>query len=239
MFGILVRQMHVACPLRDLQAPHCRQRSSKSLGKAVPEADIHQNGYDEHAEPADVEGADASPSDSGHSGDIEAGNFLGCLLTGMVTLSRGIVSCQGGSAGRRRQSPEDCCMQCMHLLLSCYGDLTKPCGKLADSCADTTLFCMQARAAMCCRRNRGGAPLTPRSSRCCWTGRCACAASRPSPPRTCSSSSSSVRCRGFKRNPVLLIYWTCSGEPAQRQSTLLLEQLEMPPLCLACTCSSQ
>lgn len=51
-----------------------RQHSSKSLGTSPPEADIHENGYDEHADPADA--AEASPSDSGHSGDIEAGKPL-------------------------------------------------------------------------------------------------------------------------------------------------------------------
>jgi hypothetical protein len=61
---------------------HCRHRSSKSLGKAVPEADVHENAYDSHAEPADLGGADTSPSDSGHSGDIEAGELISSSLSG-------------------------------------------------------------------------------------------------------------------------------------------------------------
>lgn len=36
----------------------------------MPPPVVSENGYDEHADPADV---DASPSDSGHSGDIETG----------------------------------------------------------------------------------------------------------------------------------------------------------------------
>ena len=182
---------------------HCRHRSSKSLGKAVPEADVHENGYDSHAEPADAGGADTSPSDSGHSGDIEAGELGGspsavhsCIL--LMAPDRAVTPLASYLLDHKQFYPTWFCMQCMLHSRVAAVLLFRPMHRVlsshpASSSYANTLPSLQARVATRWRRSRGGAPPTPPNSKSCWTGRCACAAFRPSPPRTSSSSWSLVR----------------------------------------------
>lgn len=117
----------------------------------------------------------------------------------LMLPDRAVVALASYLLSHKLLVPISCCMQyVLHSRAAAVRTLSDPCMwrcTVTPPQPDmpTRRPPLQARVATRWRRSRGGAPPTPPNSKSCWTGRCACAASRLSPPRTSSSSSSSVR----------------------------------------------